>query len=316
MVIKIGLIGLGSMGSNHLRTLSILKQVEIAFVYDIDTVAMKQAAKQYDVPISTNLGVDLKKIDAAIITTPTVTHDDYVRLIGEYVPYLFVEKPLTADYHSTQQLMKFVHDRRSPLHIQVGFIERFNPAVVELKKLLSTDKSVLNIDFTRTNKLSSRIKDVDVVTDLMIHDIDLALHLNGNAKLLQAYGVVEDSMIVFARAVLQHDNGVFSNILASRVTEKRLRQIRITGRNFYVDCNLLQKELVMHKQAIQNYGNVTLHSIEETIAIPPGEALLLELLAFLKCVENQDFSQAPSLNDALQSIKLVEEISTAILGQV
>jgi hypothetical protein len=99
---------------------------------------------------------------------------------------------------------------------------------------------VIGMGFSR-KKVSSRITDVDVVMDLMIHDIDLALYLNGPAREVSAYGVTEEGMIAFARATITHDNGSFSNITASRITEKRIRKISVTAADKYIDCNLLRR---------------------------------------------------------------------------
>lgn len=139
------------------------------------------------------------------------------------------------------------------------------------------------MDFTRTNKISSRITDVDVVLDLMIHDIDLALSLNGDIQHVYAYGCYQNDMIEFARAVMTHKNGVFSTITASRITEKRMRQISVTCDNMYVDCNLLSKEVFVNKQSLEQYlENVSIVSKTETIDVKPREALLLELIDFIE----------------------------------
>ena len=99
---------------------------------------------------------------------------------------------------------------KNNLNIQVGFIERYNPAIKQLKKILDQSRKVVSIDFTRTNKISKRITDVDVIIDLMIHDIDLALYLNGPIQSVSAHGFVEDKMIDYASVLLTHTNKNFS----------------------------------------------------------------------------------------------------------
>ena len=312
--LKVGLIGLGKMGRNHLRVLSMLKSIELKFIYDLDIESLNQLSKQYGVKPSTNLEDDLEDVEAVVIVTPTFTHFDYINLCSKYVKNIFVEKQLTDSFETTLQTEKLSKEKE--LNIQIGFIERFNPAVIELKKVLDYhSKNIINIDFTRTNKVSSRITDVDVITDLMIHDIDLALYLNGEYKKVTSYGVIENDMIVFARATILHKNGRFSNIVASRITEKRIRQISVTADNMYVDCNLLRKEILINKQSIKSdYENVSLISVEETINVQPQEALLSELMAFVEFSNstNMNYSYIPKISSGKESM----EVANAIQKQI
>ena len=225
-IVKIGLLGVGMMGQNHLRNLSMLKQVEVTFIYDFDKELCEKMSKLYDVPVSQNLDEDLKKVDGVVIVTPTFTHADYIKQVSKYVKNIFVEKPLTDTLESSKEIVEL--SKKLDLNIQLGFIERFNSAIVAAEKVIKNSKHIINIDFTRTNKVSGRITDVDVIIDLMIHDIDLALSLNGKPKKIEAHGYIKSGMIEYARAILTHENGTFSNIVASRITEKRIRHISAT----------------------------------------------------------------------------------------
>ena len=308
--IKIGLLGVGRMGQNHLRILSMLKHVEISFIYDIAEDSAREIAEQYQVPLSTNLDEDLKKVDGVIIVTPTFTHSDYFFKIAPLVKNIFIEKPLAHTLEATREIAQYVQQHK--MCLQVGFIERYNPAVTALKKAIHNSQAVINMDFTRTNKISSRITDVDVVLDLMIHDIDLALYLNGAVDKIYAYGCCEREMIEFARAIITHKNGVFSSITASRITEKRMRYISVTCDNMYVDCNLLSKEVFVNKQSLEQYlENVSITSKMETIDVKPREALLLELIDFIEvCRCNQrEIIQA---KDALAAMEVAYEIQSQI----
>ena len=199
--------------------------------------------------------------------------------MSDHIKNIFVEKPLTDTLDSTQIIVDAARDKN--LHIQVGFIERYNPAIAALRELLKNSPRIFSIDFVRTNKMSNRITDVDVVMDLMIHDIDLSLLFNGKAREVQAHGVVINGMIEYARAIITHKNGAFSTITASRITEKRIRQITATCEDMYIDCNLLSKEVLVNKQTIeQHMHNISISSRSESIEVRPQEALLLELLDF------------------------------------
>jgi len=223
-VVRVGLLGLGQMGRNHLRVLSMLKGVELAFVFDADIEHARRLGAQYQVPAVEDVLSAARNVDAVVICTPTVTHVDYLRLLAPVVRFLFIEKPVVHDYRTACEVEDLV--RSTGAVIQVGFIERFNPAVIGLKQVLREADRVINVDLTRTNRLSSRITDVDVISDLMIHDIDLAVFLNGPVTQVAAQGFREGDLIEFASAQLVHDSGAFSRIQASRITEKRFASFR------------------------------------------------------------------------------------------
>ena len=186
-VIRLGLIGLGVMGRNHLRVLSMLKGVSLAFLADCNQELAERLGQQHGIPGVKDIRPHLRDVDAIVICTPTISHAEIFLLAAEHgLRHLFVEKPLAATLAESELLAKTA--KELALNVQVGFIERFNPAVQRLKQVLDVSGRVINVDFERTNKLSSRILDVDVVTDLMIHDIDLALHLNGPARSVVAHG--------------------------------------------------------------------------------------------------------------------------------
>ena len=311
--VRLGLIGLGKMGQNHLRVLSMMKGVELAFIYDLNTMAATGLSKQYDVPTGTDLDVLLGDADGVIICTPTSTHGDYVRHAARHVRNIFVEKPLAHTLEETEALAALAEERQ--LNIQVGFIERFNPAVQQLKTVLDGSREVVSVDFTRTNKLSSRITDVDVVTDLMIHDIDLALHLNGPIRDVSAHGLADGVMINFASALLTHENGRFSRIQASRITDKKMRSIQATCVDMFVDCELVRKELLISRQseiAQEEGGPFTISAIEQTIEVRQQEALLTELQAFATLCRT-GVREGPDARDGLRAAEICDQIQKAVL---
>lgn len=149
--------------------------------------------------------------------------------------------------------------------------------------------------------------------DLMIHDIDLALYVNGKANKIEANGYMKNGMIEYARANITHENGAFSNIVASRITEKRIRQISATCDNMYIDCNLLSKQVFVNKQTIEQYlEDVSISSKEETIDVRPQEGLLLELVDFIQLCKGESVS-VPNEVDALSAIKVASHIQQQIM---
>jgi len=310
--LKIGLIGLGKMGQNHLRVLSLLKSVELVFVYDLNNATAERLGETYGVATHVDLEALLPQVDAVVICSPTSTHAEYVRKAAAHVKNIFVEKPMAESLQEARALSAFALE--NGLTLQVGFIERFNPAVQQLKTVLDKSAHVVSIDFTRTNKLSARITDVDVVTDLMIHDIDLALYLNGPVQSVTAHGIAHGPMVAFASAVLTHRNGRFSRIQASRITEKKIRTIQATCIDMYVDCELVRKELLINRQSeIQQEpgGPYTISAIEQTIEVQPQEALLTELQAFVAFCRGQDV-QVPTARDGLEAAEICDQIQKAL----
>jgi len=311
--VRLGLIGLGRMGHNHLRVLSMLKGVELAFISDADQSLTSRLASVYGVPGTSEVEVPLECVDAVVICTPTSTHADYIRRTSSKVKNIFVEKPLAATLEEAEQVAAFASE--AGFNLQVGFIERFNPAVQSLKQVLDKSERVISIDFTRTNKLSARVTDVDVVTDLMIHDIDLALYLNGPAKSVAAHGFAHGKMIDFASALITHANGRFSRIQASRITEKKMRLIEATCVDMFVDCELLRKEIIINRQSEirQAEGQpYTISAVQEAIEVRPQEALLSELQAFVASCRGQRQAEVPGVQDGLAAMRISDQIQKTV----
>lgn len=312
-ILKVGLIGLGNMGRNHLRVLSMLKGLEPAFVADANGEVAAKSGEVHDIPGVVDPTPLLAGVDAVVICTPTVTHADYIRLAADHVKNIFVEKPLAATLEEAQEIASFAKEKG--LNVQVGFIERFNPAVQALKTVLDRTERVISLDFTRTNKVSARIIDVDVVTDLMIHDIDLALYLNGPARSVAAHGFAHGSMIDFASALITHENGQFSRIQASRVTDKKIRQIEGTCVDMFVDCDLLRKEILINRQSEARETNnmpYTISAIQEAVAVPPQEALLTELQAFMASCHEPGAAHVPGVDAGVDAMKICAQIQAAV----
>jgi predicted dehydrogenase len=310
--LKLGLIGLGNMGQNHLRVLSLLKGVEIAFIHDADPARQARLAAMYGVPGVDDVDAAMAGLDAAVIATPTSTHAEWVERAARHVRNIFVEKPLAGTLAEAERLAAFARERG--LCIQVGFIERFNPAVQVLERVLAKSARVISVDFTRTNKLSARITDVDVITDLMIHDIDLAMFISGPVKAVSAHGAGEGNMIDFASALLTHESGCFSRIQASRVTEKKMRTIQATCRDMFVDCDLLRKEVQISRQSelrLSEGEPYVISALAESVEVRPQEALLSELQAFV-AVSRGEHQQIPDHVAGLEAMRICERIQDMV----
>ncbi|MCD8554962.1 Gfo/Idh/MocA family oxidoreductase [Seleniivibrio sp.] len=310
--IRIGLLGIGRMGQNHLRNIMLLKDAELAFIYDVDKEACAKLSVQYGVRVSENLDADMKQVDGVVIVTPTFTHFDYIKRAAECVKNIFVEKPLTDSAETAKEVVKLAEAKG--LNIQVGFIERYNPAVATLKSVMQNSESIISAEFNRSNKVASgRITDVDVVIDLMIHDIDLALGLNGKAVRVTAHGHQKNDVIEYARALVTHENGRVSDITASRITEKRIRQINVACEDMFIDCNLLVREVKVHRPAEQNLNGAVLTAKDEAVEVKLYDALQAELSDFLKLCRGEK-TQASDVYAGLESLEIAEEIRKQIKG--
>ena len=315
MSLRVSILGIGNMGKNHLRVLSILRGVTIVKIFDFNEEALKLLSEEYDVSYTTNAEEALEGVDAAIIVTPTSTHYEYFKLCVGKVNNIFIEKPLAESYVQAQEIE--VLAKENNIFVQCGFIERFNPVVIELKKILK-DSTVIHSDFFRTNRLSNRITDVDVVVDLMIHDIDLALYLNGPIKDIVAFGSKENGLIAFASASLIHENGSLSRIIASRMTEKKMRSIQVTTSDSFIDAELLRKELQVHRQSSiskNENDSYIVSSLEQQIEVGPQEALLAEVQAFLNVCSGDNSEQVPDLYAGVESLRICELIMRSIENQ-
>tara|TARA_B100000780_G_scaffold258396_1_gene208734 strand:- start:47 stop:994 length:948 start_codon:yes stop_codon:yes gene_type:complete len=312
MSLKVSILGIGNMGKNHLRVLSMLKGVTVVKIFDFNEDALKLLSQQYDVPYTLDAGEALESVDAVIIVTPTSTHFDYFKLCVGKVTNVFIEKPLAETYAEAQEIKALANE--NGMFVQCGFIERFNPVVVELKKILKTSK-VINADFFRTNRLSSRITDVDVVLDLMIHDIDLALYLNGPVQDVVAYGSKENGLVAFASAFFKHHNGSLSRIIASRMTEKKMRSIQVTTEDAYVDAELVRKELRVHQQSAitrDSDDSYIVSSLEQQIEVKPQEALLVELQAFISRCNGDQSVVLPDVDAGVESLRICQLVLECI----
>lgn len=295
--LKLALLGLGKMGQNHLKILAKLSGVKIACIYDYDALLAQNLAKEYNLNYAKTpkeLKNFLKIVDAVIIATPTFTHYEYIKLASKYVKNIFVEKPLCASFTEGEKIKKLA--KKLGLKIQTGFIERYNPSVLELQKNLA-GKSPRMMEFRRSSLGSSRIKDADVISDLMIHDIDLALHLNGAGKCVFACGV-KSEQIDLAKAIIKHENGMFSSIFASRITHKNQRQISVDCADCFISCDLMAKKLYLN---------------ESELEVKSLDQLNAELEGFLALCNNEIESQKlADYKAGIKALKIADDIRNII----
>jgi predicted dehydrogenase len=240
-MIKIGLFGIGHLGKIHLRILKGLGQYfDIVGIFDVDVVEGQRVSEEHGVPFFENAGDLLSKVDAIDIVIPTPFHFEWARLAMQHNKHVFVEKPITQTVEESAELMNLL--TKFPVVFQVGHVERFNPAFVAAKPLLKTPEF---IETHRLAQFNPRGTDVPVVLDLMIHDLDIILHVvNSPVVNISASGVaVVSKSHDITNARLEFENGTVANLTASRISLKNMRKSRFFQRDAYVGVDFLNKSI-------------------------------------------------------------------------
>jgi len=222
--VRIGIIGVGYLGTQHARILSYLEEAELKGVADIDFKKAVEIGNRHGVEYFENFEDMLDEIDAAIVATPTSEHFSIsMRLLNEGKSVL-VEKPITETVEQAEQLV--AKAKKSGAILQVGHLERFNPAVEAIENVISEPKF---IEVQRLGSFSARSLDIDVVLDLMIHDLDIILALiKDEVKVIRSSGIhVLSEKIDIANARLEFKSGCVATLTASRVHQGKVRKLRI-----------------------------------------------------------------------------------------
>ncbi|MBU1100893.1 MAG: Gfo/Idh/MocA family oxidoreductase [Bacteroidetes bacterium] len=233
-ITRIGVVGTGHLGKIHTKLLKNIKNAELVGIFDIDTARAKEVAEEFGIVNYSSLDDFFDNVDAVSIVATTSAHYEIVKKAFEKNVNVFVEKPITATIEEGEEIVKIA--REKGLKLQVGHIERFNPA------LLSVDSIELNPMFIQTDRLAQfnpRGTDVAVVLDLMIHDIDIILSLIKSEVVdIKANGVaVVSDNIDIANARLEFANGAVANVTASRISQKKMRKMRMFQRDAYISLD-------------------------------------------------------------------------------
>jgi predicted dehydrogenase len=277
-MIKISVVGLGQMGVNHLNNLLNIKNISLINIYD--KIKRKELANKYNTKFSENIKEVINNSDATIIATPTTTHFKYFLECSKKIKNIFIEKPLVTDIKQFKKILQIT--KKKKINLKVGYIERYNPTIQLIKKILKKNK-ILNLDFIRTNNRQNKIKDTNIIFDIMTHDIDLALYLSGDVKRITSSGVKKRNKIKFAISTLEHKNKCITRILSNSECAKRIRTLNITTEKNYISANLLTREIIITKKNFAKKSN----NLEKKIYAPNKNALLEELKDFIKsCKKN------------------------------
>ncbi len=300
--LNVAIIGLGHLGSKHLRVYSELAdKVNIVAICDHNDAKGKALAKQHRIPFVKDIHNLPEGIQAISICTPTVTHCAVAKHFLERGIHTLVEKPITMNLKEADVLIDLA--KKNNLKLQVGHVERFNSAFQAIQKIV---KEPLFIECHRLNPFPNRSLDIGVVADLMIHDIDIILGLiKYPIKDIQAVGVpVLTKLEDIANVRLTFTNGSVCNITASRISPETMRKIRIFLKNAYISLDYVDQKAFIYRKNLFQIS-------KEAIPIEKEEPLKKELESFVDCVL-KDKPPVVSGVEAKEALKVALEITEKI----
>src|SRR6188768_915440 len=268
-MLKVGVFGVGHLGKFHLNNWKEIPGCELVGFYDPDEKNAEEVIAKYGLKRFTDPGELLTEIDAADIVAPTDHHFSLCEAAIRKGKHVFVEKPLAQTMDEAHALVKLV--RESNVKLQVGHVERFNPAFLAVKDL---KLNPMFIEVHRLAQFNPRGTEVSVILDLMIHDIDIILSIvKSGVKNISASGVaVMTDTPDIANVRIEFDNGCVANLTSSRISMKRMRKVRVFQKDAYIGIDFLDKKAEIIKLNSPGDKNVFTFDIEtnngkKTIAI-------------------------------------------------
>ncbi len=238
-MLKIGIFGVGHLGKFHISNWKEIEGTEIIGFYDPNDMAANEVMEKFGLKRFTDMEMLLDEIDAADVITPTQFHFPVCELALRKSKHVFVEKPLANNMGEARKLLKLVSEAK--VKFQVGHVERFNPAFVALK---GKPLQPMFIEVHRLAQFNPRGTEVSVILDLMIHDIDIILHLvKSDIKNISASGVaVMTDTPDIANARIEFNNGCVANLTSSRISMKKMRKMRLFQKDAYIGIDFLDKK--------------------------------------------------------------------------
>ncbi|OIN94678.1 MAG: UDP-N-acetyl-D-glucosamine dehydrogenase [Deltaproteobacteria bacterium CG1_02_45_11] len=309
--IRVGVIGVGYLGKFHAEKYARMEDVDLEGVVDIDGKKARQVAEEFGTKAYADYKNLLGLVDAVSIAVPTPAHFAVAKDFLKNGIDVLIEKPMTTILEDAEELIRFAE--RQGLIVQVGHLERFNPAVVALRDIVSSPRF---IEAHRLSIYKERCTDVSVVLDLMIHDIDIILSLVGpQIKNIQAAGIpVVSGHTDIANARLEFENGSVANITASRISTKNERKIRLFQRDAYVSVDFANQEITVIQKGNKD-NNALIPGMEiRQLCFAKGDALEDELKSFIKAVISRESPKVTGQmgRDALKvALNIMQQIDNA-----
>ncbi len=251
--VKIAVIGVGHLGKHHVEHFHTIKEVSLVGVYDIDKSRSEKISNLYGIQSFDNIDLLLNKVEAVSIVTPTSEHKSVAIKCIEKKKHVFIEKPITSTVSDADELINLA--RKQKTLIQVGHIERLNPALLPLNEY---DINPRFIEIQRLAPYMERGNDVPVVLDLMIHDIDLVLtFVSSDIKDIKATGIsIMTNSVDIANARISFENGSVANLTSSRVAKDRVRKMKLFQQDLYITVDLLMSLTEVYRAVDKGNQNI------------------------------------------------------------
>lgn len=313
--IRTGVVGVGHLGYHHARHYASLEGSELVGIVDVDDARRERAASDFTVPgFSTVDALIACGVDAVSVATPTIAHHDVAITLLQAGVHVLVEKPIASSILEAEAMVAVAKAHHCQL--QIGHIERYNGAVQAFMHAIDAPRF---IECHRLSPYSGRSSDVSVVLDLMIHDLDIVLSMvPGKLTALDAVGVpVFSTFEDIANVRLRFDSGCVANLTSSRVSQERMRKIRIFEDNAYLSTDYSAQEVLVYRKTpgpIPEGVNPMEHIVIDSLAVKREEPLKLELTDFLDCVR-ENKTPLVSGEDGLRALKLAQDITDFIRNQ-
>jgi len=326
-LINAGIIGCGHLGRMHIKNLKEIEResdnIKLSGIFDIDLEKCNTVAKEFDVIAFTTFDDLLINCNTVIIVTPTSTHFEIASKAIEQNKNIFIEKPVTDEVNDARKLLEVSKDKE--VKIQVGHIERFNPALLSLEKYNLTP---LFIETHRLAQFNPRGTDVSVVQDLMIHDIDVILNIvKSGVHSIHANGVaIITDKIDIANVRIKFDNGCVANITSSRISQNKMRKMRIFQRNAYISIDFLKNSSEVFRlvnsessekvDPVFSLGTIKrdgkdFNIVYEQPSIEEINPMKYELIKFFDCIGTGS-EPVVQLKDGIQALEVATRINEEI----
>ena len=320
--INIGVIGVGHLGQHHVKHYKSIEDANLIGIFDIDNDRAEKIGNKYDVPIFQKIEYLLDQVDAVSIVTPTPNHIEAARQCIDKKKHVFIEKPITVTLEEADELLKL--SKEKDVLIQVGHIERLNPALIALNPYPIEPKF---IEIQRLAPYTTRGTDVPVVLDKMIHDIDILLSLvKSPVKSIKATGLsILTGSLDIAHARIRFENGTVASIMSSRVAKDEVRKVKIFQKNLYTTMDLLLGLTEVYKiidnkdnnsEAVMtvplNNSNEEKFIAYEKPKVSKKDPLKMELQNFISSIQGKE-TPIVSGKDGRDALKVAIEIQEMIV---
>ncbi|MFC6836135.1 Gfo/Idh/MocA family protein [Halomarina ordinaria] len=311
--VRAGVVGVGSIGQHHARNYANLSGAELVGVVDTDVDRAAGVAEEYGTT-ACSLDELFASVDAVSVAVPTTHHHQVASTAIDRGVHVLVEKPLASSREECLDLI--ARARANGVTLQVGHVERFNPAVEALGDIVA-DLDLIAVEAHRLGPPLSREMDDTAVLDLMIHDIDVVLSLVDEPVVsVDARGVLDNQHVT---ATLSFENGVIATLTASRVTQQKVRQLSVTAADCRVNTDYTDQSVMIHRQSVpeyvENWDSISYRSqsVIELPTIETGEPLERELVSFLDSVRSGD-PPVVTGEDGYRAFELAMEIDRIARG--